>query len=368
MESYSKPFERRIEYRNALEALGQALNRGIGTTEVFQVEPIVNPTGKPAIPSNLADMVVSSLNNAAGPYLLVTPFHDAAYFQAQSVMNPQMRPQSATFIVSGAVTEFDENISMRESGFSIEAYIPVKIKGEKRTATMVPEEDGSVAVEVHTDPKTLDTDLALEFDRSQSISRITIDLHLKSAANLTYVPGMHVTNTILVCEIEKGRRLGFIIYGSGISWWGKVMERQGIHQAIRFLVDCSILQLIGMNYNLPFWKATGLEIDPQIQEKWLMQWRQSFLRATTDRQIGQVQRYLSRYPLEAVYVGGKLVRQIPESEYGTFGRVTQAFALQFLYHYAPRSRLISYLENPQASFTAEHLADLYLLLIENITI
>ncbi len=109
-------------------------------------------------------------------------------------------------------------------------------------------------------------------------------------------------------------------------------------------------------------------IDAQAQQRLFAEWRQNFLRAEKARQIGQLQKQLSKYELGPAYVNGVLVNQIPESEYGRFGDVTQAFALQFLYQYAPQSRLVALIEHNVNPATSDVLAELYLTLIANLPI
>ena len=186
-------------------------------------------------------------------------------------------------------------------------------------------------------------------------------------AKMEFYPRMHVANTIEICEIQRGTTWGFVIYGSGLTRSGKIAVRQGIHQALRNLVDYSIIQLLGMYYDLPVWRIFGSN-NQESDAKFLEEWRQNFWQQDLPAKIERVQKLLTKYDLAPLYVEGKLIYQFPVDEYGQFGRVTNALALKFLYQYAPQSRLVSSLENPTSSFTPEHLAELYLLLIKNITI
>ena len=183
---------------------------------------------------------------------------------------------------------------------------------------------------------------------------------------LQFLPQMHVTNTILVVELEKGRSWGFKIYGSGPTISGRIAVRQGLQQAVRNVVDYSMVQLFGMYYSVPFWQVFSYDTGVRDQEL-LSYWRQQFLQNyNRDTQIAHIQRWLAKYDLGVVYVGKTLQKNVPRAELGHFGSATQAFALKFLYQYAPRSALIPYVENGGFPQNSEVLADLYMLLIEHI--
>jgi hypothetical protein len=369
MDQYSKPYERDTNYQEALVKAGNMVNRGINSVKVVQTKPVVNRTGSAGVPPDITEIVISSVNNLAGDLFRVVPY-DPDYIKAEVETGGGMQRYLPTVVIDGAITEFDENISLKERGLNIQVYAPIKI--EDKTATVyVPDKDGQYTkVEVNTASKTIDSDLGLTFDQTESISRITVDFHLLDYNTLSYLPRMHVTNTILVCSMEKGRKMGFIIYGSGINLWGKIMERQGTHQAVRYLVDYSLLHLFSLYYHLPYWRALGFDSHPKAQEL-LDGWRQEFLKLGMDKQgkdlrILRLQDWLMKYELGPVYEGSTLFHQIPESEYGMWGRVTQAFALKFLYQYAPQSRLVAYLESGWLAPQPDQLADLYLTLIQHI--
>lgn len=344
MEEGARPMTRSTTYSQGLEQLGRVVNRGIGDTSYFQVQPIDNKSGAAQLQEEITDMVINSVDLLAGKFLKVIPPYSDYSSQLEKPVHGEFKPQKPHFIVAGALTEFDEGITEQESGWGLEGYIPLTIKDEQ-----------------------VDTDIMAEFSQAESVSRIALDLRLMHYDTRVIVPNIHVSNTILVFEMEKERNLGFMIYGSGLTRTGSISVNQGLHQAVRNLIDYSILQLFGMFYTAPYWRALE-DVEPEQSKQWLAEWRQRFLQDPQARQIAQIQIWLSRYDLEPVYVDGMLLTAIPQTEYGKFGRVTQAFTLQFLYQYAPSSVLVTYVERGNFPHNSEVLGDLYLTLIQNIPI
>jgi len=110
-----------------------------------------------------------------------------------------------------------------------------------------------------------ETDTGIARDKSKRVSRIVIDLHLLDYSSHAVVPGVVVSNAILVVELEKQKDFGFAIYGSGVGTQGKIKQSQGFHRAVRNLVEYSVLQLLGKFYNMPYWEILGLDgIDPGV--------------------------------------------------------------------------------------------------------
>lgn len=351
LNSHNMPYQRKSDYREALERLGMALNKGaFPVVDVYQVKPILNNTGdQKAMPPDITEMVISSVNTISGNLLRVVPY-DPDYIQNEAATNsviPSNQPNNQQrtlpkFVVSGAITEFDEAISLKNNEVSVDAWSPLQIEG-----------------------RDLDPDVELAFDRAERISRISVDFHLLDYQTLQFLPQQHVTNTILVVEIEKGRSWGFKIYGSGPTISGRITVRQGLQQAVRNLVDYSMTQLFSLHYQIPFWKIFAYDTGAQEQEL-LRNWRQQFQRNDMQTQIVISQMWLTKYDVGAIYLGNTLQRSIPADELGRFGEATQAFALKFLYQYEPRSPLIPYVEHGGFPQNADVLADLYMLLIEHL--
>lgn len=338
MEAGNTPLSQDTNFQQALRTLGRLINTDGEAQKTFLVAQIGNSTGKEEVPPEITNMVISGVNQVAGPYLL-----HAAQYPAGDSSTGNIGQKETTLIISGTISEFDQDISIKEHGWDLNFFISPEIEDE-----------------------IVDVDLNAEFNRAETMSRITIDFHLIDVATGLYLPHVNCTNSILIYDIQKNRQWRFIIYGSGFTRWGKIQVKQGAHEAVRKLVDYSMLELFGAYYGLPYWRALGLE-SPQVGRELLTEWRQRFLSQEVSEQVLDIQRFLLKYPLQEVYVQGLLkTREAIYEEGGVFGSITQAFTLKFLYQYDSRSHLIPYVEQGVSLQQAGFLGDLYMTLIQHV--
>jgi hypothetical protein len=85
-----------------------------------------------------------------------------------------------------------------------------------------------------------------EFDKESSNDTVTLNLYLLDST--THAPVMDVSNTIHFIRDEQNHVTRFIIPGDG----GEILGKGGSFQAIRQLVQYSILQLFGKFYHIPY--------------------------------------------------------------------------------------------------------------------
>lgn len=349
MQERSKPLPRSTDYVAGLRTLQALINSDAGNTTYFQVKAIDNITEAASLPDDLSEMVITSVNSLQGEQLQVVsyyptyvPVYDPGFAPIYKAQLEAVAPQVPNLVVAGGVTEFDENISKEDTGWEVELWWDFIAEGEE-----------------------VDIDLLAEFDKSDAISRIALDLRLLDYKTRIFT-GLQVSNTILVFELEREKNLGFMIYSNGISRTGRIKISQGLHQAVRNLIDYSVLQLVSMYYTIPFWRILDDPVTEHTQAC-LTTWRRDFLKnLNREQQIGQIQLWLMRYHAAPVYVDRALIEQIPETEYGRFGRITQAFALKCLYQYAPEAEITSSVEQQDFPQDPELLGDLYRVLLENV--
>jgi len=347
----SQPQQRDTEYKERFEAIRKIINKGLGNTTYVQVMPDqfrrdLTPTEM--LLGNLAERVEGSVINLSGELLRVVSY-DPEYIPILEKQVSDLTLPTPDLVVKVSLGAFDRDVKKKSSKCDLSVYIPAVIEGED-----------------------VDTDIMAECEKAESISRIAIDLRLIDYRTRTLFPKMQVSNMIFVFEIERERNLGFMIYGSGLGRTEQIEIKQGLQQAVKNLIDYSVLELFSMYYSIPFWQNLPEDTLSSTSQEWLTEWRRNFLnlgekQLGPQRQIGQIQHWLTKYDaLPPVYVEGCLVNEIPETEYGTFGRVTQAFILKFLYQYAPESSLIQFVERNKLS--EEELTELYISLIQHIPI
>ncbi len=116
---------------------------------------------------------------------------------------------------------------------------------------------GSGAGEPGTDPtRTGFTDLGLGMSRNHSV--VTVDLHLVGYPSRRIVSGASVSNSMVVQTRRfDGSAAGFIAL-SGLDLDVAVERIESPGQAVRNLVEVSMIELIGRHARVPYWTCLSL--------------------------------------------------------------------------------------------------------------
>ena len=69
------------------------------------------------------------------------------------------------------------------------------------------------------------------------------------------VPGVQTSMSVTVSQKSKEKEMGFAMFGSGIGLSGSIQQKQGLHAAIRLLIETSVLELMGEYYKVPYWRC-----------------------------------------------------------------------------------------------------------------
>lgn len=242
------PYANDIGYTQALTRLGRMIaaipdsNRELIR---IQAKPIVNSSLSSQgmgedVPLDITNMVITALNNLSSvERLLVIPY-DPNYYVATKqtdiiVGAAQLTPN---LILAGSITEFDKDVEATGTGFDADIS------------------DGGKAA----------TDFGISANNRGKMSRVTLDLYLIDASINAVIPGLSVSNTVNVMEVEKGREVSFRIYGGGFGINGQISHTQGFQRAVRTLVGYSVVQLLGRFYELSYEPLLGMtEKDPLIK-------------------------------------------------------------------------------------------------------
>jgi len=262
-EASKLPYTSEYLYSDALEALGRYINQYADFEVRIQPKQIASSVGGQELPYNVTDMVITAASRSAGDLLTVLPF-DPDYINNDFQTGGQGSRWLPGYLISGSITEFDKDIESNVSGLNLDLLLGGG--------------DG-------------ETDIGYSRDNTSKMSRVAIDLQMLNYNTHAVIPGLYVSNTVNVMEIDKGNEIGFSIYGSGIGVNGKIAKGQGFHRAVRNLVEYSILQLLGRLYNVPYWDLIGMEYP---DEDILRSIRKSFMSKSKSRQITAIQDQLSK--------------------------------------------------------------------------
>ena len=188
------------------------------------------------LPADITEMVRSAVNRIGDPVVYV-PFQPE-YVVAQAQQGARMRLTLPDVLITGAITEFDRALSNVGRGANLSL-----IFGDGRGQT--------------------DTSAARK--GTSTISRLSLDFNLVDFPTQTMLPQVQATNSLRVLNETYEDSLDFAIYGNGFGLTTNTRYLQGRHNAVRLLVDLSMVQLLGRYANVPYWRCIPNAVpDPSV--------------------------------------------------------------------------------------------------------
>lgn len=152
---------------------------------------------------------------------------------AQKLNDFKVVPQ---YDIRGSITQFDEDVERTQAGV------------------------GASVVSAVTGPL-----FGLRFGRTRQASVLGFDTSIISTADLSLMPGANSKNTVVVSREETTAGDGTAqIRNSALSFNFVVSRNEGLAQALRNMVELSVIELTGKLLRLPYW--TCLKIDPNHPE------------------------------------------------------------------------------------------------------
>ncbi len=248
----TEPSQKITQYYNALDDLGLM-------TEIYDILELkiqsldiddktgANATTGREIPREITEIVKSTLNSIGGRVTYIP--YDPTFIKEQATTGYVDGDGITKFthpevILSGGITEFDRGLETRggNSDFS----------GQKNIAA-IPEwvQGSNVGVQYGGNAKA-------------GLARITLDFNLLNFEKMVGIPKMNTTNSMEVGKALKGKELAISIFGLSFGRKGTIKKVQGRHEAVRLLVEFSMIQIVGKQASLPYWRLMG---DDAIEDK-----------------------------------------------------------------------------------------------------
>lgn len=229
-------------YTQALSELGR-MSEIFGTGVVrIQCSDIADNTGTSMttggeIQKNITEIMKSTLNSMGGNIVFIE--YDPSFIQNQMVTGYSNFEEKVIpdVVITGGITEFDRALETRDSGVDV---------GANASFSGVPSWAPSNEVALNVG----DTGKA-------SKSRITLDFNMKDFKTLAGVPKMTATNSMEVNKALKQKELGITLFGPTFGLKGAIKKVQGRHEAVRLLVQLSMIQMVGKYTGLPYWRLLG---------------------------------------------------------------------------------------------------------------
>ena len=178
------------------------------------------------LPADITEMVRSAVNRIGDPVVYV-PFQPD-YVMAQAQQGARMRLTLPDVLITGAITEFDRALSSAGRGANLQLLFGGG-RGE--------------------------TDTAAARKGTSTISRLSLDFNLVDFPTQTMLPQVQATNSMRVLNENFEDSIDFAIYGNGFGLTTNTRYLQGRHNAVRLLVDLSMVQLLGRYANVPYWRC-----------------------------------------------------------------------------------------------------------------
>jgi hypothetical protein len=221
-------------YTSALERFGKLLDayRSKSTPLYVQSRNILDSTGLShplvgaELPGDITEMVRSAINRI-GDHVVYVPFQPE-YVLANAQLGASVHVTLPDVLITGAITQFDRAQSSVGKGNDLSILFG---KG------------------------TGETDAAASQKYATTLSTLTIDFNLVDFNRQVMLPRMQAANSMRVLNQTSDRAFDFAIYGNGFGFSSNTRYLQGRHNAIRVLVDLSVLQLLGRYTNVPYWRC-----------------------------------------------------------------------------------------------------------------
>ncbi len=264
------PYSKDSRFSDALSNLGLMIETYGFPPTVIQGKNVVNKTScQASLPLDITDMVKTAVNSIGNKIQYMV--YDTAYEYYKFGDRFKLYGVTATgktlpaVVIDGAITECDEKLESESSG--INAY-------------------GTVG------GGDTETDLDGGMGKNTSYSRLALDLHMMDFRTNRLIPKKQTAMAVDVWELDKSRSFGFRIYGSGLGIDGRRRKVQGKHNAVRSLVELSILKLIGRHLEIPYWRCIpGSQPDLEV----IAMMKADFRMQKAEHRTGIIQMLLQKY-------------------------------------------------------------------------
>lgn len=208
----------------------------------IQDETGTSTTSGGEIQRNITEIMKSTLNSIGGNVRFIE--YNPSYIQNQMVSGYSSFDNKAIpdVVITGGITEFDRGLETRGEGTNVD--VEAEFTGAPK---WFPSETAGISYG----------------DTSKTgKARITLDFNLKDFQTLAGIPRMSTTNSMEVHKALREEEVGITLFGPTFGLKGQIKKVQGRHEAVRVLVQVSMIQMIGKYLALPYWRLMGDDAAP----------------------------------------------------------------------------------------------------------
>ncbi|MEI6423924.1 MAG: cell envelope integrity protein TolA [Lentisphaerota bacterium] len=222
--------KRVTRYEDSLDQFGIMLEAYDLQKIRIQSKPIRNQTAEKGLPDDIRVMVETSINKIRRQITLIP--YDPVYYTAEVTTGGQIVRTLPDIVIDGGLSEFDKDMIEKERELKAEAEVKKGDWGSKA------DQDGGAG-----------------YKAKSGISRLGLDLHLLNYSNQSAIAGKQASNTVNIRKTQLGWSVGYYFQGCGLSFEYTLKKQQGLHSAIRLLVEMSVMEILGKYYDVPYWRC-----------------------------------------------------------------------------------------------------------------
>ncbi len=227
--------KRTTVFEKSLAQFGLML-KGYGVPETpVQSKNIGNQTAEQSVPSDLYVMVSTTISKIGKPLIFIP--YDVQYVIGETTTGGNIQRIYPKVVIAGGITGFDQDMVEKEREMEAEGGW-AGASGGGRLSTQ------------------------------GGLSRVTIDLSMLDYKTQAYFPGVITSNSILLRKDRLGWGVFAYYMGNGASFDYDLKHKQGVHAALRTVVEFSLIELLGKMFEVPYWKCIdGAEPDLKMAER-----------------------------------------------------------------------------------------------------
>lgn len=199
------------------------------------------PDATEAVIAGAKDMLITALSrmsvksNAVRFVALGSDLEDVKTFHA---LHPNKRFRAPDFFIRGGVTQADQSVIESQTSGGLAAARYLSAQGSK--------------------------------DRISSI--ITLDMNVGLVSSLQMMPGITASNSIAVTRKGKGLDLTGSVEKLGAVFDFTYTQNEGLHHALRTLVELGTIELAGKLTQVPYWECLDIETTNPFVQAQILEW------------------------------------------------------------------------------------------------
>lgn len=221
--------ERVSDYSEALDKFS-ALLKVYGEPEepLFLLgKNIVNKTACRSLPMDVTQMMATAVNRLAGNIHYIS--YNPTYIEVERThLGFPAGRVVPTLVFDGAITECDENIDTLDGGV-----------------------DATAVGSYHRN----EGEAGGSYSKTFNLSRLALDMHLMEYSTSMQLPRIQSSLAVDIRSARGGYQFAIQVLGSGFGLNNTHKITQGKHDAIRALVNLSVLQVLGKYLQVPYWRC-----------------------------------------------------------------------------------------------------------------